>query len=66
MRDPKRIPEILSLLEEVWTKYPDLRLGQILHCLNDTNSPLFYIEDVVILKKLKTGDLVNNIPKNSS
>jgi hypothetical protein len=30
MRDPKRIERILSLLKIYWTKYPDLRLGQIL------------------------------------
>ena len=29
MRDPKRIPRILNLLEEYWSRYPDLRLGQI-------------------------------------
>lgn len=29
MRDPKRIPRILETLRRYWTKYPDLRLGQI-------------------------------------
>lgn len=30
MRDPKRIDRVLKLLKIYWTKYPDLRLGQIL------------------------------------
>ena len=29
-RDPSRIRRVLSLLEEYWTRYPDLRLGQII------------------------------------
>lgn len=30
MRDPNRIPQILSRLQAVWEKYPDLRLGQLI------------------------------------
>lgn len=30
MRDPKRIKEILGVIEQVWTKNPDLRLMQLL------------------------------------
>jgi hypothetical protein len=30
MRDPARIRRVLALLEEYWTRYPDLRLGQII------------------------------------
>ena len=30
MRDPNRIPEILKELEKIWSKYPDLRLGQLI------------------------------------
>lgn len=30
MRDPKRIPELLSLLGQYWNQFPDLRLGQML------------------------------------
>ncbi|MBV8068282.1 MAG: hypothetical protein JO270_00155 [Acidobacteriaceae bacterium] len=30
MRDPNRIPRILTLLRDYWTRYPDLRLGQII------------------------------------
>ena len=35
MRDPKRIEPILSLIREIWTKHPDLRLTQlIMNALN--------------------------------
>lgn len=30
MRDPKRIQTVLKLLEKVWKKFPDYRLGQLL------------------------------------
>lgn len=30
MRDPDRIPAILQRIEQVWERYPDLRLGQLL------------------------------------
>ena len=30
MRDPKRIPQVLQLLEKVWADSPDQRLGQLL------------------------------------
>jgi hypothetical protein len=30
MRDPNRIPRVIALLTEYWTRYPDLRLGQII------------------------------------
>ena len=54
-RDPKRIPEVLRLIEEVWQKNPDWRLGQLL--LNHINpvSPcpeLYYIADDALLRRL--------------
>ncbi|MEZ6188115.1 MAG: hypothetical protein R3F62_24290 [Planctomycetota bacterium] len=30
MRDPERIPEILALVQQVWERHPDERLGQLL------------------------------------
>lgn len=30
MRDPERIERILRMLESLWKKYPDQRLGQLL------------------------------------
>lgn len=41
MRDPKRIPHIIKLVEALWTANPDLRLMQLL--LNATNN--YYLED---------------------
>ena len=44
MRDPKRIKRILKLLQEIWTKHPDLRLTQVIgNCFN--YGDLYYIED---------------------
>lgn len=47
MRDPARIPRLLALVERIWRRYPDLRLGQIIvNALPDRfeNDP-FFIED---------------------
>lgn len=50
MRDKKRIPKLLKMIERVWTKYPDMRFGQlIVNCLG-TDS--FYIEDGIAEKKI--------------
>ena len=44
MRDPNRIDRLLAKLAEVWKKYPQLRLGQLI--LNVINDPvLYYVED---------------------
>lgn len=71
-RDPKRIPEVLRLIEEVWQRQPDLRLGQLLLNHIDPVSPcpqLYYIEDDDLLRRLgiknpppvrPTQDLPNN------
>ena len=52
MRDPDRIETILSEIAEVWKKYPDLRLGQLL--LNTTSETmLYYYEDEDLVKRVK-------------
>ena len=52
-----RIELILNDLKELWYKYPDLRLCQLLHivALNSGwgNNDLFYIEDDTILNQIK-------------
>ena len=56
MRDPARIDQMLELLREVWTRSPDLRLGQLIvnavlpqePCL-----PVFSIEDTVLARRLE-------------
>jgi uncharacterized protein YihD (DUF1040 family) len=44
MRDPNRIPVVLSRLQAVWKKYPDLRLGQLITNVFRSDS-LYYLED---------------------
>lgn len=64
MRDPNRIKEILTVIEEIWTKAPDLRLMQLLlnaikaRQLSDSGMYITTIdhyntEDGVVLEKLK-------------
>ena len=49
MRDPKRIPMIISKLEQLWQLYPDLRFFQLVEALRrSTGLPdAFYVEDDV-------------------
>ncbi len=54
-RNPERIPRSLRAIEEVWSKSPHLRLGQLL--LNAMENPeyageLYYMEDDKLLKRL--------------
>jgi uncharacterized protein YihD (DUF1040 family) len=52
MRDPNRIDEICDLLREVWKKYPDWRLGQLIFNLTGSYD-CFYVEDDVLEEALK-------------
>ena len=47
MRNPNRIPEILALLQEGWSKVPDWRFGQLIENIKRDIGvrDLFYIED---------------------
>lgn len=56
MRDPKRIPMIISMLEEAWQANPDLRFGQLL-CnifgdLLKNESKFYHTEDEELAKYL--------------
>jgi len=51
MRDPKRIPRILATVMSVWSRHPDLRLGQLLLAAGDEDD-LFYMEDDAIIRAL--------------
>ena len=56
MRDPKRIPEFLAVVQECWEKVPDWRFGQLFENLTGycgTND-LFYVEDDKVLQNLKS------------
>ena len=50
-RNPKRIPGILKILEKIWKKYPDLRLGQLLE--NAVKKNLYYMEDEKLMEELE-------------
>ena len=55
MRDPNRIPEMLSELERIWKANPDFRLGQLLVVAARPKTPcpeVFYIEDDKLLAGL--------------
>jgi hypothetical protein len=57
MRDPGRIDGVLAVVRDVWNRYPDLRLGQLL--VNAVQPPepgseLYSIEDAPLVRKLET------------
>lgn len=56
MRDPARIDQVLALLEEVWRKDPDLRLGQLIYNAARLREPqlfdVFSIEDSMLQEGL--------------
>lgn len=44
MRDINRIEPLLDLIESVWKRYPDLRLGQLILNVAQEDK-LYYLED---------------------
>jgi hypothetical protein len=69
MRDPKRIPDILAKIEELWEEQPDLRLMQLLiNALRpeDPSSELYSIEDSKLAKRLmEYGKLMERAKKEN-
>jgi len=57
-RDPKRIPDILRQLKEIWEKYPDLRLSQLIGNLQTRDGDLYNVEDQQLIDRLR--DLYND------
>lgn len=53
MRDPKRIEPMLELIREIWYKYPDLRLTQLIMNALKMNQDPYYVEDEKLEKALK-------------
>lgn len=51
-RDPKRIAEVLDLIEAIWKKHPDLRLGQLIENTVSSTEALYYLEDDELYKRL--------------
>lgn len=60
MRDPERIPVILDTIKEIWEKYPDLRLSQLI--INAYPQLNYYTEDDLLLKAIQSlySELINN------
>ena len=52
MRDPKRIDVILTEISNIWHKYPDMRLGQLIGNVLE-GTALYYVEDDGLVKALK-------------
>lgn len=52
-RSAERIAEMVALLEEIWTKCPDLRLGQLIVNLSGDENKLFYMEDDEMLERME-------------
>ena len=56
MRDKKRIPRIIKLVEEYWKLYPDMRLGQVISSIGmdlGLDKEIFYLEDNHLEDELK-------------
>ena len=53
MRNPKRIEPMLALIKEIWYKYPDLRLTQLIMNALKMNQDPYYVEDEKLEKALK-------------
>jgi len=52
MRDKKRIPKTLKLIEKIWKANPDLRLAQLIwNCFDSVD--WYYTEDDELVRILK-------------
>jgi len=67
MRDPSRIPRLISMLESYWEKNPDMRLCQIFSNLavgTNFSSDPYYLEDdlfeEILRIKLRDLDALDN------
>ena len=63
-RDPNRIKPMLELIEKIWTKYPDLRLCQLIeNCIPPKGAThcIYYVEDDILKEKLEEmyGEIIN-------
>ncbi len=53
-RNPDRIPVVMRVVEELWKKHPDMRLGQFLENCFASELKLYHAEDDVLVEKLMT------------
>lgn len=49
-RDPDRIPMVLWQLEQLWERYPDLRLGQLIS--NALQIDIYHVEDADLVRRM--------------
>jgi uncharacterized protein YihD (DUF1040 family) len=54
MRDPKRITKLLKLFAKIWSRYPDMRLCQMIVNAVPNDSVLYYLEDDELIKILES------------
>ncbi len=52
-RDPARIAPTLELVEAIWRRNPDLRLGQLIENCRGKHRDVFSIEDDELVRKLR-------------
>jgi uncharacterized protein YihD (DUF1040 family) len=52
MRKIERIPEVLDIIGNYWTKNPDMRLMQLLLNVRLEKEDLYYLEDYELVNKL--------------
>ena len=52
-RDPQRINPTLNIIRNIWYKFPELRLGQLLTNITPAGKDLFYLEDDELIERLK-------------
>ena len=55
MRDPKRIPKMMAILQEGWNIVPDWRFGQLIENFKRYigRDDLFHIEDDEMIKLMR-------------
>lgn len=53
MRDKNRIAPLLKRLQDLWEKFPDLRLGQMITSLASKSDNIYYMEDEEIITSLE-------------
>lgn len=54
MRDPARIDSLLKRLALLWKQWPDLRLGQLIVVLAESEDNVFYKEDDDLLEVINS------------
>ena len=53
MKDSKRIQLVIDTIRGIWYQYPNMRLGQLISNVIDSKTDLFYVEDHVLIEKMK-------------